>query len=85
MDRHQVSHTALPQGSPGLPGPVGPKGEPGPMGAPGQVIFDPTPSLVCTSHPGRQEWGGVDGRRQGNSLGISRRLWSGPLEPRERR
>lgn len=42
--RHQVPHAALPQGSPGLPGPVGPKGEPGPMGTPGQVIFDPTPA-----------------------------------------
>lgn len=46
VERHRVPHAALPQGSPGLPGPVGSKGEPGPMGAPGQVIFDPTSSLV---------------------------------------
>ena len=58
------------------------------MGTPGQVILTLTPTL-CTSSsasPSRLAgWGWGEGGGLGNSLGIPHRLWSGPLEQRERR
>lgn len=63
VKRHWGPHAGLPQGSPGLPGPVGPKGEPGPMGTPGQVSSTLPPTSAAAPLPPKAQrvpWSGQE-------------------------